>query len=163
MLTNDSFLDVIRDSFEAYLERNSSRSNAKLKHLHGGIADDLRERFLMDPLSQALSVYAQDLDNGTEHSIEGRYYPKKVDITVSDKDGRAIAGYAVKFIMRNYSQNGNNYFENMLGETANIRSNRIPYFQIFIIFEKVPYFEKNGKLKKYEQITTHNLEKYLIL
>ena len=44
--------------------------------------------------------------------IFGRYYPKNVDITINYK-GKAIAGYAVKFAMRNYSQNSNNYFENM--------------------------------------------------
>ena len=65
--------------------------------------------------------------------------------------------------MRNYSQNSNNYFENMLGETANIRANSIPYFQVFIIFEKVPYYENGGKFKKYDVISTHNLDKYLEL
>ena len=51
----------------------------------------------------------------------------------------------------------------MLGETANIRSNAIPYFQIFIIFDKVPYYEKGGSFKRYDVITPHNLEKYLAL
>ena len=60
--------------------------------------------------------------------------------------------------MRNYSQNSNNYFENMLGETANIRSNSIPYFQIFIIFDKVPYYEQGGIFKKYDNISRHNLD-----
>ena len=66
-------------------------------------------------------------------------------------------------VMRNYSQNSNNYFENMLGETANIRSNAIPYFQIFIIFEKVPYYKKEGEFQKYDIITEHNLDKYFAL
>lgn len=65
--------------------------------------------------------------------------------------------------MRNYSQNSNNYFESMLGETANIRSNRIAYFQIFIIFSKVPYFKSSGKFKKYDEINKHNLQKYFTL
>lgn len=51
----------------------------------------------------------------------------------------------------------------MLGETANIRSNHIPYFQIFIIFDKVPYYEKGGGFKRYDIITPHNLDKYLAL
>lgn len=51
----------------------------------------------------------------------------------------------------------------MLGETANIRANSIPYFQVFIIFEKVPYYENGGKFKKYDVISTHNLDKYLEL
>lgn len=65
--------------------------------------------------------------------------------------------------MRNYSQNSNNYFENMLGETANIRSNGIPYFQIFIIFDKVPYYKKNGEFERYDMLTEHNLDKYVLL
>jgi hypothetical protein len=49
--------------------------------------------------------------------------------------------------MQNYSQNSNNYFENMLGETANIRSSNIPYFQIFIIPDEIPYYKKEkGKI-----------------
>ena len=74
-----------------------------------------------------------------------------------------MAGYAVKFVMRNYSQNSNNYFENMLGETANIRSKNIPYFQIFIIFDKVPYYKKGGEFSKYDIISEHNMEKYFAL
>ena len=85
-----------------------------------------------------------------------------MDITVS-KNGKPVAGYAVKFVMRNYSQNSNNYFENMLGETANIRSNSIPYFQIFIIFEKVPYYKNGGEFLKYDVISEHNFEKYIAL
>lgn len=79
------------------------------------------------------------------------------------KNKKPIAGYAVKFVMRNYSQNSNNYFENMLGETANIRSNNIPYFQIFIIFDKVPYYKNGGEFHRYDIISQHNLEKYLAL
>lgn len=51
----------------------------------------------------------------------------------------------------------------MLGETANIRTGAIPYFQIFILFDKLPYFEKGGLLKKYDIITCHNIEKYVLL
>ena len=61
----------------------------------------------------------------------GRYINKNVDIVIYKRT--VIAGIGVKFVMQNYSQNSNNYFENMLGETANIRSKNIPYFQIFVI------------------------------
>lgn len=79
-------------------------------------------------------------------------YNKKADITIL-KDKKS--GVGVKFVMSNYLQNSNNYFENMLGETANIRSAKIPYFQILIIFEKTPYFGKDGKIKKIDKITSH--------
>jgi hypothetical protein len=69
--------------------------------------------------------------------------------------------------MSNYSQNSNNYFESMLGETANIRTNNILYFQIVICFARPPYFEEknnNGKvIKKIEKVSLNQLEKYRIL
>ena len=51
----------------------------------------------------------------------------------------------------------------MLGETANIRSAKIPYFQIFIIPDKIPYFDKDGGISKWEMINKHNLKKYIKL
>lgn len=157
MLTNEEFLEVIRESFKIYLDIDTSRSTAKLKPLHGSIAKDLQALFGKD-----YKIQSQGFEEDKECSIDGRYYPKNVDIAVT-KNGKSVAGYAVKFIMRNYSQNSNNYFENMLGETANIRSNSIPYFQIFIIFEKVPYYKKAGKFSKYDVVTEHNLSKYFAL
>ena len=157
MLTNQQFLKVIRESFKTYLSVDTSRSTAKLKTLHGHIAKDIKELFGPD-----YTVLSQGIGNDKEGSIQGRYYPKNVDITVS-KRGKPVAGYAVKFVMRNYSQNSNNYFENMLGETANIRSNSIPYFQIFIIFEQVPYYKNGGVFQKYDVLTEHNLDKYFAL
>lgn len=157
MLSNNDFLEVIRKSFKAYLGCGTSRSTAKLKALHGSIAADLKEKF-----GDEFEVLSQGFENGKEGKIKGRYYDKNVDITITHK-GKEVAGYAIKFVVRNYSQNSNNYFENMLGETANIRSNGIPYFQIFIIFDTLPYYSADGELKKYEEITKHNLDKYIIL
>lgn len=157
MMSNEDFLEIIKDSFQTYLRVGTSRSTAKLKTLHGHIANDLAAKFGND-----FTIHSQGFGNDQESCIKGRYYPKNVDITI-EKEGKVVAGYAVKFVMRNYSQNSNNYFENMLGETANIRSNAIPYFQIFIIFDKVPYYENGGRFKRYDIITPHNMEKYLAL
>ena len=57
----------------------------------------------------------------------------------------------------------NNYFENMLGETANIRCGNCPYFQIFIILDKLPYYQRSGELSRWETFTAHNAEKYVTL
>ena len=157
MLSNQQFLSVIKESFKTYLSIDTSRSTAKLKVLHGEIAKDIKELF-----GSEYTVLSQGIGNDSEGRIEGRYYPKNVDITVN-KNGKPIAGYAIKFVMRNYSQNSNNYFENMLGETANIRANSVPYFQIFIIFEKVPYFKSGGAFYKYDTLSEHNLKKYFAL
>lgn len=158
MMTNNTFLEIIKDSFITYLSIGStSRSNAKLKTLHGHIAKDIAEI-----LGDGFTVKSQGYGNDKEGNIIGRYYPKNVDITVF-KDGTPVAGYAVKFIMRNYSQNSNNYFENMLGETANIRANSIPYFQIFITFDKVPHYSRNNEFKRCDTISVHHINKYLTL
>lgn len=156
-MTNEELLEVVRDSFAKYLNVGTSRSTAKLKTLHGHIATDLRNL-----LGNEFTIQSQGYEDDREGTIAGRYYPKNVDITIN-RNGKPVAGYAIKFVMRNYSQNSNNYFENMLGETANIRANAIPYFQIFIIFDKVPYYEKGGVFKKYDHVTPHNLDKYLAL
>lgn len=157
MRDNKQFLEVIRASFKDYLSVNSSRSTAKLKRLHGAIANDLQELF-----GNQYQIQSQGFGDDREGCIQGRYYPKNVDILIR-KDGKPTAGYAIKFITRNYAQNSVNYFENMLGETANIRTNAIPYFQIFILFEKIPHYKAGGAFAKYDVVTEHNLEKYIAL
>lgn len=156
MLTNQQFLDKILHSFESFITIGTSRSTAKLKPLHGAIARDLAEI-----LGPNYIIKSQGYGDDREASIQGRYVDKMVDITVKERrTGKAVAGVAVKFVMQNYSQNSNNYFENMLGETANIRTAHCPYFQIFIILDKLPYYKKGGELQKWEEFTDHNIEKY---
>lgn len=156
-MNNPQFLAILKDSFITYLN-TGARSNEKLKILHGAISNDLQERLADDKYS----VYSLGYGAGKEHKIIGRYVDKTVDITVTENN-KPIAGIAIKYVMSNYSQNSNNYFENMLGETANIRSAKIPYFQIFIIPDKIPYFDQNGDISKWETVTEHNLKKYIRL
>ena len=155
-MDNQEFLRVISNSFRTFLE-TGSRSNEKLKVLHGAIARDLKQR-----LGPGYSISSLGVNDGREGNIEGRYIDKKVDITIFQRC-QVVAGIGVKFVMQNYSQNSNNYFENMLGETANIRCSNIPYFQIFIIPEKLPYYKNNGDFQKWELFTRHNAYKYLKL
>lgn len=155
-MNNSEFLKILTDAFLKFLH-TGSRSNEKLKILHGAIAKDLHERLDADYQIQSLGF-----GSGHESIIQGRYIEKAVDITVLHGQ-KPIAGIGVKFVMQNYSQNSNNYFENMLGETANIRSNHIPYFQIFIIPDKIPYYDRQGNFKKWEAFTDHNVAKYKIL
>ena len=155
-MDNQEFLRVVGNSFKKFLE-TGSRSNEKLKILHGAIAQDLKER-----LGDSYSIQSLGIGNGKEMKIDGRYIDKAVDITIL-KQKKPIAGIGVKFVMQNYSQNSNNYFENMLGETANIRCANIPYFQIFIIPDNLPYYKKDGTIQKWEEFTVHNSAKYLTL
>ncbi len=163
-MLNDEFLKKIKNSFEIYL-RTSSRSNQKLKPLHSTIARDILG-LLRNPYSSDSSLYsvkALGLEEGKEEIVKGRYMDKKVDISIKRND-EVVACVGVKFIMSNYAQNSNNYFESMLGETANLRSNNVPYFQILIIPELIPYYKKDGKLiLKVEKLSLHNIEKYINL
>ena len=156
-MNNSQFLAILKKSFITYLQ-TGARSNKKLGILHGAISEDLQERLN----NNTYSVYSLGYGIGKEHKIYGRYVDKAVDITITEND-QPIAGIAVKYVMSNYSQNSNNYFENMLGETANIRCAKIPYFQIFIIPDKIPYFDKDGSISKWETISVHNLNKYIKL
>ncbi|MCZ2127190.1 MAG: hypothetical protein LC099_05370 [Anaerolineales bacterium] len=155
-MDNLDFLKIAAKSFVKYL-MTGARSNEKLKILHGALADDLYKR-----LGKPYSISALGYGKEKEEIISGRYMSKTVDITVSANDEQ-VAGFGVKFVMSNYAQNSNNYFESMLGETANLRAANKPYFQIFIIPQKLPYFDKFGKIVKWEIITNHNLAKYAAL
>lgn len=158
-LTNAEFLKVISNSFCRFLQKGTSRSTDKLKPLHGAIARDLHSR-----LGNNFEIISQGYGSDREAQIKGRYIDKRVDITIT-KNRKAVAGIAVKFVMQNYSQNSNNYFENMLGETANIRANKCPYFQIFIILDRLPYYKKDTRktIQNWETFTDHNAEKYVVL
>ena len=155
-MNNQGFLKAIAEAFEAYLT-TGSRSNEKLKVLHGAIASDLSAK--LGP-----QYYLQSLGHrsGKEGTMEGRYIDKVVDRTIS-KPAKQLAGVAVKYVMDNYSQNSNNYFEGMLGETANIRTAGKAYFQIIVLPELLPYFNDEKVLTRWERITDHNLHKYIVL
>ena len=159
-MNNLEFLTTLKKSFLKYLE-TGARSNEKLKILHGAAATDILEKLNVNS-RENYSVFSLGYGKNKEQKITGRYIDKSVDITVC-KNNLPVAGIAVKFVMSNYMQNSNNYFENMLGETANIRCGNIPYFQIFIIPDKVPYFDINKKISKWESINSHNLKKYIKL
>ncbi len=156
-MNNAAFLEVISNSFNAFIQSGTSRSTQKLKPLHGAIARDLSER-----LGKEYEIISQGFGSNREGSMSGRYIDKKADITIKKGD-RIVGGIAVKFVMQNYFQNSNNYFENMLGETANIRCNGYPYFQIFIILDKLPYYKKDKTLSKWEEFSDHNVCKYVTL
>ncbi len=155
-MNNYQFLETVKKSFIKFLETHS-RSNKKLIILHGAIANDIKNR-----LGQKYEVRSLGIGNGKEGKTSGRYMEKTVDILIS-KNKDDIAGIGVKFVMNNYSQNSNNYFENMLGETANIRANKRKYFQVLILPEEMPYYDNRGKIKKWEKITSHNVDKYIAL
>lgn len=101
MLTNQLFLGSILNSFKSFIQIGTSRSTAKLKPLHGAIAEDLAQR-----LGDAYIIKSQGYGDDSEAVIRGRYINKKVDITVVEKESaRPVAGvykYAPKSLSLSY-------------------------------------------------------------
>ena len=137
--------------------RYGSRSNRKLVPLHSCIA-----RFVSAALGSKYSVSSLGIGDDKEKQIEGQYYAKRVDIAVIN-DNKPIAAIGLKFVTSNYKQNNVNYFENMLGETANLRRNNCGYTQVIVIRKEMPYKLKSGKTTKMEHISEKNLLKYVRL
>jgi hypothetical protein len=75
----------------------------------------------------------------------------------------------LKFVTSNYKQNANNYFEGMMGETANIQRNNIPYAQVIVLRHETPYYkrglddQKDKIPAKIEIINQKDLSKYVNL
>lgn len=156
-MNNQQFLDCIQEAFVTFLN-TGSRSNEKLKVLHGAIAADLAQSLNLNDEYTVKSLGYPFRNSSEECIIKGRYTNKKVDITVLGYKEIEL-GIAVKFVMQSYQKNANNYFESMLGETANIQSVNIPYFQIFIIPYKLPRYKK-GKFDGWDYFDDDYILKY---
>ena len=150
------FLGAAGESLALYRE-HGARSPCKLHPVHGCIA-----AFVLRELGEGYEVKSLGIGDNKEATVGGQYYDKKVDITVA-KNGRDIAVVSFKFVTSNYKQNSVNYFEHMLGETANLRRKNIGFAHVFILRGDMPYLSRGGKVKKVEKITGHNLDKYIRL
>ncbi|MDR2840009.1 MAG: hypothetical protein LBV75_01910 [Paludibacter sp.] len=154
------FIKVIEQSFKMYRE-HGPQSPEKLKPLHKYLAD-----VLLDIWGKEYEVhYYGDKnagDTSKEKKITGKYNDKNIDITVT-KDNVPIFCVGVKFVSSNYKQNAYNYFEGMMGETANIQRIDVPYAHIIVLPQKLPYFDKQGNITKYEIIKDNDIQKYVNL
>ncbi|GMX58041.1 MAG: hypothetical protein YFSK_3760 [Candidatus Yanofskyibacterium parasiticum] len=154
-----NFLQALTKTFNAYNEFGA-RSNKKLIPIHSWISKTIN-----DLLSGEFDV--NSLGNGGERTLDGKYYPKNLDITVSKKE-KILSTVSFKFVTSNYKQNGNNYFENLLGETANIRRVNVGFAHLLVLRAHTPYYDKNkgnlrGEQTKIEVLNEHDLAKYIKL
>jgi len=152
-----NFIKAVEQSFKMY-KKYGARSTAKLKPIHKFVADTLTAIF-----GKAYTLHFIGEDN-KEMTVEGKYYPKDIDITVS-KNEKPVFCLGIKFVTSNYKQNANNYFENMMGETANIQATQLPYAQFIILRHETPYYKKNETEipSKIEIINDKDISKYLKL
>ena len=141
----------------AIYQVHGSRSTKKLFPVHGCIAG-----FVAQSLGAEYKVKSFGVSDNKEATISGAYYDKKVDIAVL-KEEKPIAVTSFKFVASNYQQNHINYFEHMLGETANLRRNGCGFAHVLVLRKSTPYLRRSGSTKKSETITEHNLMKYIRL
>lgn len=155
------FSESILRSYENY-RSYGPRSTKKVEPIHGIVSGILRRIF-----GEGYQVhYIGDVQK--ELRVKGKYYDKTIDVAVT-RNEKPIICLGIKFVTSNYKQNSNNYFENMMGETANIQVEGLPYFQLIILRHKTPYYSKsmedikNKKPTKVELIGPKQLEKYIKL
>lgn len=149
------FIESVTESFENYT-KFGKRSSRKVSPIHNYLADVLNQIF-----GDSYEVFC--MDRNREFKVTGKYYNKNVDITVT-KNGSPVFCLGVKFITSNYKQNANNYFESMLGETANVQAvHNVPYAHLIIFRKKTPYFDSNGNIKKMEILSDSDMRKYIKL
>ena len=158
MFSEKAFTSAVEESFRKY-KKHGARSNEKLKPIHRYFANVLR------------TIWGDDFgyhylgDESKEMKVDGKYYPKTIDITITQHD-KPVFCLGIKFVTSNYKQNANNYFEQMMGETANIQAvGCLPYAQLIIFRHETPYYEKNDSKNpaKIEVVNNKDIQKYLNL
>jgi hypothetical protein len=158
----DEFLKAINISFVAYNKKSGARSSKKLIPIHKFLSESI-----LGKLKNEYSIKSLGIGDGKEATIDGKYYPKNLDIAIFKND-KIVATVSFKFVTSNYKQNANNYFENLMGETANIRRKNIGFAHFLVLRGHTPYYSKNkgnlrGKEKKIEIISEKHLQKYIKL
>lgn len=158
----NKFIKAINASFSAYDKKGGARSNKKLIPIHKFLSETI-----LGKLKNGYSIKSLGIGDGKEATIDGKYYPKDLDVAIF-KNNKIVATVSFKFVTSNYQQNANNYFENLMGETANIRRQNIGFAHFLVLRGHTPYYSKNkgnlrGKEKKIEIISEKHLQKYIKL
>lgn len=161
-LDNNELITVLQESVKKYYE-HGGRSNEKLNILHFyincAISYALRKnKYIDETIMENIEIRSVPFG---ETRATGYIYDKYIDISVKYKN-KVIGIVSVKFIMSNYAQNANNYLENTLGETFNLKykfNNRV-YWHCIFSFKNIPkYNNKNEKEGKTENIDIKNYQK----
>lgn len=143
---------AIQDSIINYANTSidGARSTKKLKALHGQIASDIS--------AHGLYTMSQGYGYDREYSVPGFLKHKNGDITIfKDKtsvDENHVLGIVeFKIFMASIGKNFTNYIENMIGDCCNIQANGIPEYNMIIIPDISPIYDKNKNITKIE----HNI------
>ena len=160
---NTEFNKKLLESYQIYAgsDKDYARSNAKLKPIHGYIANSINIK-----TNGEYHILAQGFGEDKEKNVSGTYYNKNVDITVSKLNNgieKDIAGVEVKIFASSIGKNSVNYIENCMGATANLQSDGFSVAQFVVAPTYSTWYNKQGVLTKIEQLSEHNIRKYFNL
>ena len=150
------FLQALNRSYKNYNTPGGAKSTNKLKPIHQWLADTSIS--LLGDEYTARSIRADD-KTAQEASFSGKYYPKKVDVGIYYCQ-HPITAISFKFVTSNFKQNANNYFEHLMGETANMQRGNINYGALFVLPSAIPYLERGGERRDIETLSSHHIDKY---
>ena len=142
-------LDALRKAWELGA---SSRSQKKLKVLCQWIREEILKKLA------GYEVYATgDGKPENKRKVDGKYYQKKVNIAISRGDCE-LGAISVRLIESSYKKNVNNYLEQQLGETANLRGQRLIYGNIVFLPHPIPVSRDDWM--SVEHLTNASLDRY---
>ena len=147
------FLKAMQESYQKVLD-HGTRSNEKTKVLHGWVQDELKRE-----LGDQYTFTGQTPESAREAKVGGMYYDKDVDVLVS-RDEQELGVVSIKFVISNYWQNSINYFEQQIGETANLRRRNIVYGNLFCVTNPIPYNRRGGGVTRWERMRDHDIQRY---
>jgi len=162
--SHDLLIKALKESYVLYSD-HGPRSTARLEPLHGFFHSEVSSNLKKTTKSAEFEVHSQV--TGGEKTVEGLLYKKRVDVAVTRKN-KCVGAISLKFVMTNYKQNANNYFEHLMGETANIRAASIPYSAFTIIPMNPAYLARGsannaGEVTRREQLSRKDVMKYINL
>ncbi len=147
------FPAAMRNSYRM-VQEHGARSNWKTRVLHGWVQDELRRELRDD-----YTFTGQSPESTHEANVGGMYYGKDVDVLIS-KDNHELGVISIKFVISNYWQNSVNYFEQQIGETANLRRRNIVYGNLFCVTNPIPYKNRSGEITRLEYLRDHDIQRY---
>lgn len=150
----NKFLEELRKIYiKSYESIDATRSTERIKMLHGYIKQELE--------SDDITIMSDgNSDDSKEYKLKGVLGDKNLDVSIFDKEQNFYSSIAIKFVFSNYKQNANNYFEQMVAESLNVKLSNSKSYQLIILRRYIPYFKKQKtKLDKIENITNEYLIK----
>lgn len=155
---NDAYAQTLRRCIERYFAQGE-RSPQKLVPIHSFVNRCVST--LLGSEYNVISYMENDKQHCSEERVKGLFYDKNVDVAIK-KGERVVGVVSVKFVMSNYGQNSNNYFESVLGECQNLKlaNPDLVFWYFFVTFERIPYFTRDRTIKSWNSYVNTIVDKH---